>query len=261
MVQRLIAVAIGIALVSSCTAAQAKSHGKRTHVRTSYSQHHHYRHHHRYARSYVRHHRVARGTLQHYAAGGMSTDRSCLTAAAKSLLARLESNIGHVQLVSTCRRGATIAGTHHPSMHRYGMAFDFRTSNKAAAVRWLAANNKGGTMTYSYSDHIHADVGPSHFVSLAGHRTYASRATRRTYASARVQRPADDLAGGSGYSTGAPVVTQRVAARWSRHRNVAYSADGQTMVMVRTTRHGHVRHARYLVPASLQGTRQVHSPI
>ena len=37
--------------------------------------------------------------------------------------------------------------------------------------RWLAANNSGGTMTYPHMHHIHADVGPYHFVSLAGQRT------------------------------------------------------------------------------------------
>jgi len=263
MIQRLIAVAIGIAFVVTCGAAEAKSRSKRTHLKASYSQHHHYRHHHRYARVHGTRHRVARGTLQHYASAGMSTDRGCLTPAAKNLLAQIESHFGRVQLVSTCRRGATIAGSHHPSMHRYGMAFDFRTSNKAAVVRWLAANNKGGTMTYAHSDHIHADVGQYHFVSLAGQRSraYASRSTRRTYAAARIERPAGDLAGGSGYSDGAPIATPRAAARGQRYVNSAY-ADGQTMVMVRTTRRGHVRHARYLVPAYPQGQqRPVHAPI
>jgi hypothetical protein len=62
-------------------------------------------------------------------------------------------------------------------MHRYGMAFDFRTPHKAAVVRWLAANNTGGTMTYRHSNHVHADVG-RHFVALGGGGARRGRATR-----------------------------------------------------------------------------------
>jgi uncharacterized protein YcbK (DUF882 family) len=262
MIKRLIAVAIGIAFVVSCAAAaEAKSRGKRTHVKTSYSQHHHVRHHSRTARLYGKHHHTRHASVGRR--GGATADRSCLTSAARSLLNRIEAQFGAVQVISTCRPGAVVAGTGHPSKHRYGMAFDFRASNKAAVVRWLAQNNAGGTMTYAHADHIHADVGP-HFVSLAGQRSraFASRATRRAYASAGYERPASDLAGGSGYSDGAPMVRQRVATRGQRYGNSAY-ADGQTMVTVRTTRRGHVRHAHYIaVPASPQGPqRPVHAPI
>ena len=201
MTKRLIAVAIGLAFVMSAATAEAKHRYKKSHYRAAHSHHRH--HHHRYA------HRTLRG----YAKSGATADRGCLTPAAKSLLARIEAKFGRVQIVSTCRPGAVIAGTGHPSMHRYGMAIDFKTSRKAEVVRWLAANNSGGTMTYANSDHIHADVGRYHFVSLAGHRTRVASASRRS-------RNADlnsDLAGGSGYSDGASKSSHRVARRTVRH--------------------------------------------
>src|SRR5207248_631305 len=82
--------------------------------------------------------------------------------AARALLGRIEANFGAVRIVSTCRPGAVIAGTRHPSMHRYGMAIDFvaPSGRKGEIVSWLARNNSGGTMTYPSMNHIHADVGP-----------------------------------------------------------------------------------------------------
>jgi hypothetical protein len=274
MTQRLIAVAIGLVFALSCSAADAKSRSKRAHYKSASSYHHgyrhHYRSHHRYVRTYGkrshyakrsgRSYASAKGTLRGYAAagGGMTTDRGCLTAAAKSLLARVEAQFGRVQIVSTCRRGATIAGTSHPSMHRYGMAFDFKTSRKAEVVRWLIANNKGGTMTYRGSDHIHADVGRFHFASIAGSRTrVASRTSRRATAVASAIQGATDLAGGSGYSDGAPIVRPRVAARGPRYRNYAH-ADGQQLVMYRPGRRQ--RHAHYIQQSAPHApNRQTHS--
>jgi len=117
------------------------------------------------------------GTLQAYATNGsvstanrsgrgMTTSRNCLTPAARALLARLEAQFGAVKVVSTCRRGATIAGTRQPSMHRYGKAFDFvaPAGRKAEVVRWLRDNSPGVTMTYYRLSHIHTDVGPYHKV-------------------------------------------------------------------------------------------------
>ena len=55
------------------------------------------------------------------------------------------------------------------------MAIDFvaPSGRKGEIVSWLARNNSGGTMTYPSMNHIHADVGPYHFVSLAGHRAHS----------------------------------------------------------------------------------------
>lgn len=95
------------------------------------------------------------------------TSTTCLTFEARNLLARIRAQFGNVEIVSTCRAGATIAGTNYPSKHASGQAIDFRVpGRKAEAVRWLIAHDHvGGIMTYSDMDHIHVDVGPR-FVAL-----------------------------------------------------------------------------------------------
>jgi len=99
--------------------------------------------------------------------GSRFTSRSCLTSEARALLARIESNFGPVQIVSTCRPGAVIAGSGKPSKHRYGQAIDFHAGGrKGAIVNWLIRNHhSGGTMTYAGMNHIHVDIG-SRFVKL-----------------------------------------------------------------------------------------------
>jgi hypothetical protein len=100
--------------------------------------------------------------------GGAGTSRACLQASARALLNRIESQFGTVQIVSTCRPGAVIAGSGKPSKHRYGLAVDFNApaGKKGAIVQWLIKNHhSGGTMTYAGMNHIHVDVG-SRFVSL-----------------------------------------------------------------------------------------------
>ena len=73
-----------------------------------------------------------------------------------------------MQIISTCRPGARIAGTGRVSRHASGNAVDFNApgGRKAEIVRWLIANHRsGGTMTYAGMSHIHVDIGPR-FVSL-----------------------------------------------------------------------------------------------
>lgn len=98
---------------------------------------------------------------------GPGTSRGCLTPAARALLGRIESQFGSVQIISTCRPGARIAGTGRISRHASGNAVDFNAGGrKAAIVRWLIANHKsGGTMTYAGMSHVHVDIG-YRFVSL-----------------------------------------------------------------------------------------------
>ena len=98
--------------------------------------------------------------------------RSCLTGEARNLLARIEQQFGAMQIISTCRPGAKIAGTGRTSRHASGNAVDFNAGGrKGAVIQWLIANHhQGGTMTYPSMDHIHVDIGPR-FVSLAGSRT------------------------------------------------------------------------------------------
>lgn len=105
-------------------------------------------------------------TLSH--SSGDGADRGCLSRETRNLLGRIESRFGRVQLISTCRPGARIAGSGKVSKHASGQAIDFSapSGKKAELVRWLVATHKsGGTMTYRDMNHVHVDVG-YHFVSL-----------------------------------------------------------------------------------------------
>ncbi len=108
---------------------------------------------------------LAQRSFMRYAAPG--TSRSCLTPAARALLGRIEAQFGQMQIISTCRPGARIAGTGRISRHASGNAVDFNAGGrKGQVVRWLIANHRsGGTMTYAGMSHVHVDIGP-HFVSL-----------------------------------------------------------------------------------------------
>jgi hypothetical protein len=92
---------------------------------------------------------------------------ACLKPAARELLDRIEGEFGPMEIISTCRPGARIAGTGRVSKHASGEAIDFEAgSRKGDVVRWLIANHKtGGTMTYSDMSHVHVDVG-QYFVAL-----------------------------------------------------------------------------------------------
>lgn len=110
-----------------------------------------------------------KGDLSGRAMTASGTSRSCLTSQARALLDRIESRFGRVQVVSTCRPGARIAGSGRPSRHASGNAVDFNAprERKSEVIRWLASNHRsGGTMTYRGMSHIHVDIG-YHFVSLA----------------------------------------------------------------------------------------------
>jgi uncharacterized protein YcbK (DUF882 family) len=155
---------IGTALAifaAGTTTVLAREHS--THRHAAWHGTHHTYHHHRSA------HAVARHGGSRHGDDGAGVSRSCLTPDTLSLLNRVAAVFGPVQVVSTCRPGAVVAGTNHPSQHRYGRAVDFNAppGKKAAIVQWLIANNpSGGTMTYASMGHIHMDTGPYHFVSL-----------------------------------------------------------------------------------------------
>ncbi len=108
-----------------------------------------------------------RAVTASHSGGGGGASRGCLQASASALLARIESQFGPVQVISTCRPGARIAGSGKPSKHGFGLAVDFEAGGrKAAIVNWLRANHtSGGTMTYAGMSHIHVDIG-QRFVSL-----------------------------------------------------------------------------------------------
>ena len=100
-----------------------------------------------------------------------TTSRDCLTAETRMILERAEAQFGsRFKVVSTCRSGATIRGTHHPSQHRYGKAVDLEVpaAIKTAVVHWLYENAPGVTMTYRRSRHIHFDTGPYHALACGG---------------------------------------------------------------------------------------------
>lgn len=100
--------------------------------------------------------------------GGGGASTSCLTSETRALLGRIQAQFGPVQVISTCRPGARIAGSGRPSLHASGRAVDFRVpgGRKGQVVQWLIANHRsGGTMTYSDMDHVHVDVG-ARFVAL-----------------------------------------------------------------------------------------------
>ena len=181
MYKRLLTATVGIALGMLATSADARPHeGSRTSER-SYSSDDGERH----ARSTRGQRRQAtkrtrqrhatkrgqrrstarRGSSSRHAAAGAA--RGCLTPATRALLGRIESRFGSMQIISTCRPGARIAGSGRISKHASGQAVDFNAgSRKGEVVRWLIANHKsGGTMTYSGMSHIHVDIG-QHFVSL-----------------------------------------------------------------------------------------------
>lgn len=111
--------------------------------------------------------RLAARAVTYRGGGAASASRSCLKPQAAALLARIEQQFGPVNVISTCRPGARIAGSGKPSKHGFGLAVDFDAgSRKGAIVNWLKANHhSGGTMTYARMSHIHVDIGPR-FVSL-----------------------------------------------------------------------------------------------
>jgi len=95
------------------------------------------------------------GTANALAAG-------CLPGILKQRLAQISQKFGPVQVISSHRPGARIAGSGQPSLHGSCRAVDFNTSgNYGAVVAWLKANHNGGVGTYSCGmNHIHIDNGP-----------------------------------------------------------------------------------------------------
>lgn len=123
------------------------------------------------------------GIYRPHAERGGSVSRACLTAQTRAVLARLEASFGSVKVISTCRRGAVIAGTRRPSLHRYGMAVDFvpPPGHRAGMINWLRANSGGMVITYR-SGHVHFDTGSYRNVACS---ECGTRRVRRSHAAAR----------------------------------------------------------------------------
>ena len=129
------------------------------------------RHQHRWARGHGRGHR-------HKHSHGMSASRGCLTAQTRQVLSGLEARFGSVQVISTCRPSAVIAGSGRPSQHRYGKAVDFmpKPGQRAAMLAWLRSHAGGAVITYG-SGHVHFDTG-GYAVSAKARRAYARARAR-----------------------------------------------------------------------------------
>jgi len=105
--------------------------------------------------------------------GSYTSSLECLTRPARALIEEIQARFGKMDIISTCRPGARVAGTGQISRHSSGNAIDFIAGDrKGAVLSWLIANHtNGGTMTYSDSPHIHVDIGP-HWVQLAGQASF-----------------------------------------------------------------------------------------
>jgi peptidase M15-like protein len=94
--------------------------------------------------------------------GGPSTSRACLPHELKGILASIESRYGPVQVISTFRPGARIAGTHHASLHASCRAVDFHPARGKyrEVLAYVRSQWNGGIGTYSgQQHHLHLDVG------------------------------------------------------------------------------------------------------
>ena len=109
-----------------------------------------------------------------------STDTGCLPASLKGALADVEAKFGPVEVVSTHRPGARIAGSGHRSLHANCQAVDFRPARGTygAVASYLRANWQGGVGTYS-SGHIHIDTGVNYTWHSGGAARGSVRETRR----------------------------------------------------------------------------------
>jgi hypothetical protein len=126
-------------------------------------------------------------TLQEYgqqssdlsARRGPSTAPGCLPAEIKAALARVRADCGRVQVVSTPRPGARIAGSGRRSYHASCRAVDFNAP-KGCALGVLSGW-QGGLGVYSGAmNHLHIDNGPRvRFAHGGGRRAAKTRTARR----------------------------------------------------------------------------------
>jgi hypothetical protein len=119
-------------------------------------------------------------TMRGYTRQMASTETSCLPGSLKQALADVRGRFGSIQVVSTHRPGAVIAGSRKPSHHRNCQAVDFRPpSGKYGAVAAYLKNTwSGGIGTYA-SGHIHIDTGPGyHWYTGGGSQKVARRGQR-----------------------------------------------------------------------------------
>jgi len=93
-----------------------------------------------------------------------STSLSCEPTVLRQTIEDIRHRFGPVQVISTNRPGARIAGTGHRSLHADCRAVDFNPppGKYQEVVAWLKRNHHGGLGTYSCGmHHIHIDNGSS----------------------------------------------------------------------------------------------------
>lgn len=86
-----------------------------------------------------------------------SISTNCLPQQLKNYLKEVERRFGKVVVISSFRRNAIIAGTHHRSKHASCQAVDFVVKqNQRKAAKWLKTQNRLEVITYSPPfHHIH----------------------------------------------------------------------------------------------------------
>lgn len=120
---------------------------------------------------------------------GASAQAGCMPASLAAKLNQIRAKFGPVQVVSTHRPGARIAGSGRPSYHASCRAVDFNPprGKYRQVLAWLKANHNGGVGSYSCGmHHIHIDTGPRvRFHKCQGSGRYAKRSSKKRYASSR----------------------------------------------------------------------------
>lgn len=109
-----------------------------------------------------------------------SAQSGCLPGSIQSTLNKIRAKFGPVQIVSTYRRGAIIAGTGRRSLHASCRAVDFKAppGKRGAVIAWLRSNHSGGLGIYSCSmNHLHIDNGGNYRWNkcIGGSRRMAGR--------------------------------------------------------------------------------------
>ncbi len=102
----------------------------------------------------------------------------CLKPDTRSILRSVQSKFKGVKVISTCRKGATIAGTKRPSYHRWGMAVDISVprGQKQAVVNYLKTQPVL-VMTYHNMGHIHFNTGQKGVIT--GANAYGGKRKRK----------------------------------------------------------------------------------
>lgn len=101
----------------------------------------------------------ARSRKQHAAA---SASLDCVPDTLKAVLSDVAAKFGPVQVISTHRPGAVVAGTRRASLHRACRAVDFRPARgtRRAVIAYLRADPRVQGLGIYRSGHIHIDNGP-----------------------------------------------------------------------------------------------------